>query len=100
MTNSQRARWPEGVLARYLTVGGATVDLTTDDSGRTTAASCTGCLRRENVRWRDGRYDYSDRWVEAEPGEAEERAEKGARAWAQTHAESCRSMPKPAGDPR
>lgn len=67
--------WPEGVIARYLTVVGATVDLTTDGTSRDyiDATDCTGC------GWHNG---YT--------------TTKAARYEAQVHAEKCRALPRPA----
>ncbi|MFI8279771.1 hypothetical protein ACIGBH_33705 [Streptomyces sp. NPDC085929] len=90
--------WPEGVFARYLTVGGATVDLTsrlnvmTPPEPFATLAACSGCpAAQEFSHWRL-------MW-QLEGGQDEEHhpaaADKDARAWAQAHAETCRAMPKP-----
>lgn len=68
--------WPEGVIARYLTVVGATVDLTGaeyDASG-----ACGGCQKK----FSDSGYVSGSLSV--------------ARHWAQEHAESCRALPRPA----
>lgn len=65
--------WPDGVTARYLTVGGATVDLT--GTGERTYVRCTGCGFGKGLWW----------------------AEEYARERAQGHAETCRAMPRPAG---
>ena len=74
MTAPDQTAWPEGVIARYLTVGGATVDVTdrrTEDYLRY-AADCTGC---------------GNRWTHGD--------ERYAREWAQAHAERCRALPQP-----
>lgn len=64
--------WPEGVIARYLTVVGAHVEIT---GGYGTAyRRCTGCGDGEG--WGG--------WSEAR-----------ARELAQAHAETCRALPKP-----
>lgn len=54
--------WPDGVTARYLTAGGATVDVTAHNT------TCTGCA----TAWPYG------------------------NAFAQSHAEKCRAIPRPA----
>lgn len=83
---SQQQPWPEGVIARYLTTGGATVDLTEinrDERGGgiyETRTNCTGCPAAERFHWEHGK----------------DRADKTAHAWAQAHAEKCRAMPRPA----
>lgn len=96
--------WPEGVIARYLTVGGASVDLThgnrtypTDDgigeNRNHTTATCTGCPATEEFsHWRAvKRMTFDDKVRDPEA------AERDARKWAQSHAEKCRAMPDPAG---
>lgn len=91
--------WPDGVIARYLTVGSATVDLTSQLNVMTppepfaTLAACSGCpASKEFSHWRLV-------W-QLEGGQAEEHhpaaAVTDARAWAQSHAGTCRAMPRPA----
>ncbi|WP_030423265.1 hypothetical protein [Streptomyces sp. NRRL F-5065] len=66
--------WPEGVIARYRTVGGATVDqidLGTDTYWRY-EIQCTGCPHKD---------DFME--------------ELSARQAAQAHAETCRALPRP-----
>lgn len=69
--------WPEGAVARYLTVAGATVDITNsgkpDDHRHYTR--CTGC-----------HYGRNRSWVN----------EDIAHQNAQAHAEKCRALPRPA----
>lgn len=67
--------WPQGVIARYATVGGATVDLFQDGTSRgyIDSTTCLGC------DWREG-------WTKLE----------FARQEAQAHAEKCRALPRPA----
>lgn len=64
--------WPEGVIARYLTVGGATVDLRAVDDFYDHRYDCLGC---------------GDMWAF--------RGESRVRSNAQAHAETCRAMPRP-----
>ncbi|MFE0794738.1 hypothetical protein [Streptomyces mutabilis] len=73
------AAWPEGVIARYLTLAGiadpnATVDIT--DNGEETywryALSCAGCSMTD---------------MDSEKDDARRRA--------QAHAEKCRALPRP-----
>jgi hypothetical protein len=80
------------VVARYLTVGGATVEVREADFTESTAAAtavCRGCTEQRTVRESfhpestDG--PSTCRWVEM-----------GAGRWAQSHAETCRAMPQPA----
>lgn len=68
------APWPAGVVARYLTVAGATVDLT--GGGDRTYYRCTGCGYGGHMWWH----------------------EDTARGRAQSHAETCRALPRPGGD--
>jgi hypothetical protein len=88
--------WPEGTLARYLTVGGATVDITqrrryiNDDRLVDGIATCTGCGDSE-------RADHVDPECSGGPEWALERNTNDARRWAQDHASTCRAMPKPGG---
>jgi hypothetical protein len=71
---TQSAAWPEGVIARYLTVAGATVDTT--DNGEDTYwrydNACTGCTHKDGFLREDA-----------------------ARRDAQRHAEKCRALHRP-----
>lgn len=74
--------WPSDVTARYLTVGGASVDITFAEHSTLTGAceaDCLGC----------GASDWD---AHSQPI----RTEDEARTWAQQHAETCRAMPRPA----
>ena len=90
--------WPEGVIARYLTVGGATVDLmrTNDPAAESatpwdaTRAHCAGCGTREAESW--GTRPHGT--LISITG-AERFATRAVRNWAQEHAEQCRAMPRP-----
>ncbi|MFJ4531093.1 hypothetical protein [Streptomyces nigrescens] len=82
MSTQIQNTWPEGVIARYLTVAGVALadpELVVEVT-EFPAARCKGC----------GEDDASDRFV------ASYNSERRARAWAQTHAEKCRAMPRPA----
>lgn len=92
--------WPENVIARYLTVGGATVDLTLVQREQHgcdvyeierprdwSRSVCTGCPASEEFPHWVGVY------CDIHQPDA---ADKKARAWAQSHAETCRAIPKPA----
>lgn len=84
--------WPEGVVARYLTVGGATVDLrhdmhlVTDTEPNETVAKCTACGTHHLQQWAL----YTTIRSNGSAG-----ADAEARNWAQGHAETCRAMLKP-----
>ncbi|MEU3507650.1 hypothetical protein ABZ733_06940 [Streptomyces longwoodensis] len=73
--SEQPTPWPDGVIARYLTVGGAPVNVS--DKGEDTYwrydTACTGCPHSDSFK-----------------------AEEHSRRDAQTHAEKCRAMPRPA----
>ncbi|MFD6360176.1 hypothetical protein ACFWFX_10015 [Streptomyces roseolus] len=91
------AAWPEGVIARYLTVGGATVDMThqynvlTPPEAYATLASCTGCpATSEHSHYRMV-WGMTAQREEHHPGAAD----RDALVWAQAHAEKCRAMPRP-----
>ncbi|WP_326768644.1 hypothetical protein OG978_32640 [Streptomyces sp. NBC_01591] len=86
-THAVTEPWPESTIARYLTVGGATVDFTYADGWL--VATCTGCGESDRT---DPETRYSD-----SPEEKQQRIDKvlpAARVWAQAHAETCRAMPK------
>ncbi|MFI1161387.1 hypothetical protein [Streptomyces sioyaensis] len=83
MTNNTQAAWPEGVIARYITVAGVALadpELAVEVTSFP-AACCKGCGE-------DDAYDRS-----AAPYNSPRRA----RQWAQAHAEKCRAMPRPDG---
>ncbi|WP_242892533.1 hypothetical protein [Actinomadura litoris] len=86
-TTQQPAAWPEGVIGRYTTVGGSTVDLMHTRKG--IAAVCCGCPDAEF----EGEFDstYSK-------GRAVRRATRAAQDWAQEHAASCRAVPRPGSE--
>lgn len=111
MTATQQVAWPEGVIARYLTLGGATVDLTYDDAKAPSVrvhqgtawestismitiavtARCDGeGCRQATTAKKDIKIPWGGRPLETNPGIA-------ATQWAQKHAEKCRAMPHPAG---
>ncbi|MCY0917017.1 MULTISPECIES: hypothetical protein [unclassified Streptomyces] len=66
--------WPEGTLARYLAVGGASVGVLEASEWMPEYALCYGCGRSSS----DGGPDSSQ-----------------PDRWAQSHAETCRAMPRP-----
>ncbi|MEU1088926.1 hypothetical protein ABZ401_19185 [Streptomyces sp. NPDC005892] len=93
--------WPEGVIARYLTVGGATVDIaqttritragttSTNTVGDLTLTTrCSGCADSDQGVY-EGLYLDLVEPVLANGYSAD------IRDWAQAHAETCRAMPKP-----
>lgn len=67
--------WPEGTIARYLTLAGAALadgDITVDLSQAGHKAQCRGCGDNQG-----NSFDYP------------------VRQWALAHAASCRAMPRP-----
>ena len=100
MSEQKTTYWPDGVIARYLTVGGATVNLThgnrtystPDGIGENrnhTTVTCTGCqVTNEFSHWRVVKLmTFNDKVRDPEA------ADRDAREWAQLHAEACRAMP-------
>jgi hypothetical protein len=95
----QPTTWPEGVIARYLTVAGSALgreDLSVDVRHDTfylsdiepnvTVARCGGCDAYRTEEWKAHAHRVSN-------GSSEADAE--AREWAQSHAEKCRALPRP-----
>ncbi|WP_033307360.1 hypothetical protein RFN58_06965 [Streptomyces iakyrus] len=89
--------WPEGVIARYLTVGGGFVDLThqmnvlTPPEPYATLAACTGCPSTSEHNHHRMVWGLTSQYEKHLP----ELADSDAREWAQTHAEKCRALPRP-----
>jgi len=91
--------WPDGVIARYLTVAGALVDINAIGIYRQTSvgtatdititAYCQGC-RQKNVSTYLGR----DASALGDDFFASSLC-NNARDWAQAHAEKCRALPRP-----
>lgn len=102
MTETIQTDWPEGVSARYLTVGGATVDVRQGSNYfgvsdlTETRATCAGCEASHAEEWG---WDF---WAHERGEEQPDSYDKTGRhataqalEWAQAHAETCRAMPKP-----
>lgn len=87
--------WPEGLIARYLTVGGATINIShdtlylSDTEPSVTIAQCGGCDARHNEEWGQYAYRYNS---------GSRAADEEVGKWAQAHAEKCRAMPRPSGE--
>lgn len=64
--------WPVGVIGRYLTIVGATVDVKRAADGEGATSKCTGC----------GEYEFPN-------------TPSYIREQAQAHAERCRALPVP-----
>jgi GMP synthase-like glutamine amidotransferase len=94
---AQPAAWPEGVVARYATVGGAHVNMThrltvhNPPEPFATLAACTGCPASEEVNHYRLVWGLTAQHEEHHP----EAADRDAREWAQAHAEKCRALPRP-----
>ncbi|WP_043265371.1 hypothetical protein [Streptomyces sp. CT34] len=95
-TTTGQTAWPEGVIARYLTVGNATTDIRVIEGRCLVNAACTGC----HVTYQP--FDYTGYFLDSEYSleEAEQKAlasaQQDSAKWAQLHAEKCRAMPRPA----
>lgn len=94
------SEWPEGVIARYLTVGGATadvIDVVTDSVGfekHVLSARCTG----EACPWEVGELGMRVYYVGPDDDPHQYRADRyNMQAQAQRHAEKCRAMSRPGG---
>lgn len=106
MTNQQP--WPANVVARYLTVGGATADVIHDATDKrpvyfsvthTVRGACTGELCEASFTY-GGECTY---YPDADPIQDDEdfrRYVAEVQVWAQGHAEKCRAMPRPYGGQR
>ncbi|MFD6656888.1 hypothetical protein ACFWEB_17310 [Streptomyces parvus] len=100
--------WPENVIARYLTVGGSSlgrddlaVDITCTQTARekgrhnqevgdiTLVAHCSGCSDRDETTYEGLYLDLVEPVLKSFYGDH-------SREWAQSHAETCRAIPKPA----
>ncbi|MGW3196297.1 hypothetical protein ACWDBD_17260 [Streptomyces sp. NPDC001118] len=81
---AEPAAWPDGVIARYLTVGGAHVDLT--EAANEITGTCHGCPDENH------RFDFDPM---CEGLRMVSFAKSQASTWAQSHAEKCRAMPRP-----
>jgi hypothetical protein len=87
---TESTAWPEGIIARYLTVADATVDITYASHSGLLVATCTGCGWVEHT---------STHGLLSDPPEKEDaRIEKTlpeSRELAEAHAESCRALLRP-----
>ena len=100
---AQTTTWPEGVVARYLTIAGAAlrdpnlcVEVTEheDDYDTARCAACHAIARysMDSARYAAKRRDGSSGPTLLLPDEPS----RLAWEWAQAHAEMCRAMPRPA----
>jgi len=98
------ATWPSGVIARYLTAAGATVDLTERigyfeiEHPTETHAECRGCGANHTVEWGwDPHHAHFGHGPQPDFDEHGRFSTPRAREWAQDHAATCRAVPKPDG---
>lgn len=94
MSAVESGTWPEGVIARYLTVGGATVDITYTSGTGNITATCTG------ERCPGGKRVDTEGLTRDTPEQEAARVEEWlptALRYAQDHAETCRALPRPDG---
>jgi hypothetical protein len=96
---AQSTEWPEGVVARYLTIAGATTDIKAVGIDRQTSigtitdititAYCQGCRQRDvSTHLGMDASTLGDDFFTSSLCD-------DARAWAQAHAEKCRALPAP-----
>ena len=90
--NPTATDWPDGVIARYLTVGGARVNIHPGSDGSCESV-CAGCGARES----SSGFTHN---VSATPGMRRELAVREAKSWSQGHAEVCCAVPQPEAGPR
>lgn len=79
---------PAGVTARYLTAVGAHVDISPIEHSTSHSVICGGC-EYESVLTGAGLSGYDTAEY------VTQRTGQDARRWAQTHAGTCRALPKP-----
>jgi hypothetical protein len=82
------APWPADVVARYVTVAGATVDISAIEHSTSHSATCHGCKAQQLLTGASLDDYHTVEYIT-------ETTEQDARRWAQAHAETCRAMPKP-----
>ncbi|MER5622534.1 hypothetical protein ABT061_15965 [Streptosporangium sp. NPDC002544] len=98
---SSETAWPAGVIARYLTVGGATADVIDDViDNRPAYLSKSHAVRGACTGERCGESHYPVRFTfslddDPEQDEDFQQAVAEVQQWARDHAERCRAMPKP-----
>jgi len=89
---AHQAAWDDNVIARYLTVAGATVDITYTSHSGLLYATCTGCGQVERIDTGAMTYDPPEK----EQARIEQHLPT-SREQAQGHAAACRALPRPAG---
>jgi hypothetical protein len=104
------ARARHNVIGRYLTLAGAALSdpalcvSITETGPRTgeilhsTVATCAGCTDSDSTAWSDGSYGDDGSFIPTPRASAIKAAEVTARAWAHSHAETCRAMPPTQGE--
>ncbi|MCE7081189.1 hypothetical protein [Streptomyces sp. ST2-7A] len=102
-TTPTATAWPTGVIARYLTTGGTTVDIT-ERSGHYGVkhptehlATCHGCGETHTEDWGwDAQHDAFGTGPQPDFDPTGESHLPAAKQWTQAHAERCRALPRPA----
>lgn len=99
MSKTPQNAWPEGVVGRFVNVGGATVDVILNKDRTFAQAACTG----ETCNATESPFNYEAHFLGCgySPVEAAQMtldaSREDAAKWAQSHAEKCRAMPRPDG---
>jgi hypothetical protein len=102
MPGTVQTSWPEGVIARYLAVGGGVVDVTERPGfygvkhPTETHVSCSACPTSKTFDW--GWSPHHDEFGTGPQPDFDETGQDvlpAAREWAQSHAETCRAVPRP-----
>ncbi|OKI14220.1 hypothetical protein [Streptomyces sp. CB03911] len=80
--------WPADIIARYLTVANAHVDINPIEHSTSHSATCHGCKAKQLLTGAGLDGYYTAEYIT-------KKTEQDARHWAQTHASTCRAIPKP-----
>lgn len=89
-TAQQFTAWPEGVIARYLNLADAPIEITFNAARSDIVVDCTGCPWQKDTNTGAMAYDTP----EEEATRVEEHLPASHRA-AQEHAERCRGVARP-----
>ncbi|MER6778455.1 MULTISPECIES: hypothetical protein [unclassified Streptomyces] len=93
---------PAEIIARYLTVGGAAVDVAEQSGSHGVEhptehlITCHGCGQTHSEDWGwDAYHNEFGTGPQPDFDPTGKSALPAAQAWAQSHAETCRAMPRP-----
>lgn len=101
--NSEPAKPPAGLVARYAAVGGGVVEVVERSGyfGRTepteTHAACSACPAARTIEWGWSAWNEQADIPQEDFDESGRRSTPQVREWAQEHAEKCRAMPSEIG---